>query len=337
MKDILTDCRRSLAATGVDGLTALRGEQMLVTGASGFAGSWLLATIAVLNDDHGFGIEVVALARRAGRDPSMAAFLAARTDIRPLLADVRQFVELPTGTAWIVHAAGNPDSRFHATDPIGTAATIGDGTFNLCRLAVPAESLRQILYFSSGLVGAGEGGRIGAGAVYTEAKRYGEALCAAFRSQARLPIVVTRPFTFIGPFQSLDAPWAVNNLLHAALHAQPLKLLGNGETARSFLYGSDMAVLALHQLVGGRTGETFDLGGTQPLSLIELAQLIIAEARRPLEIRINTGGREVATAPLVPDMRPSIERFGFTPAFSPADAVKRTLAWYADARVRIGA
>ena len=334
MQDILGDCRRSLAVSGVDRLTPLRGGKILITGASGFVGSWLLATIACLNDDHGFGIETVALARHPSRDPLMAAFLADRRDVTPVRADVRQFVEVPAGTGWIVHAAGNPDSRYHATDPIGTAATIGDGTFNLFRLAVPAEHLRQVLHFSSGLVGRGDG-RIGASSVYTEAKRYGEALCAAYRSQARLPIVVTRPFTFIGPFQPLTAPWAVNNLLHAALHGQPLKLLGGGDTARAFLYGSDMAVLALHQLVGGRSGETFDLGGTEPLTLLDLAQLIVGEARRPLEIRMNTGGRDIAAVPLIPDMAPSIERFGFMPAFSPAAAVKRTLAWYAEAQGRI--
>ena len=79
----------------------------------------------------------------------------------------------------------------------------------------------------------------------------------------------------------LDAPWAANNFLHAALHGQPLKLLGGGDAVRSYLYGSDMAVLALHQLVGGRSGDTFDLGGAEEMSLIGFDDVLVSRYVRP--------------------------------------------------------
>jgi nucleoside-diphosphate-sugar epimerase len=89
-----------------------------------------------------------------------------------------------------------------------------------------------------------------------------------------------------------------------------------------------MAALALHQLVGGKSGETYDLGGTEAISLVQLAQTVVAKAGRPLEIRVNTAGREVSAARLVPHMNKSISSFGFKPAFSVAEAVERTLAWH---------
>jgi dTDP-glucose 4,6-dehydratase len=292
--------------------------------------------IAYLNDNHGFGVQAFALSRRTSRLTEQAPFLAGRADISPIQADVRQFVSMPPGINWIVHAAAVPDSRHHATNPIDTASVIAEGTARLLRMAEPAEDLRRLLHFSSGLVQArsiAEGGnagrgRVGASSVYTESKAFSEALCAAFRTQARLPIVITRPFTFLGPFQSLDAPWAANNFLHAAQNGQPLKLLGGGETQRSYLYGSDMALLALHQLVGGKSGDTFDLGGVEAISLIELARIVVTEAKKPLEIRMNTAGREVGVSRFIPDMTESVRRFGFTPAFAPVEAVARTLAWH---------
>lgn len=331
---IVDDCRRSITASGVKGLEPLRGSRILITGGTGFVGTWLLATLAHLNDAHGFGVEVTAFARFPSRLERHAPFLVGRPDIRLLEADVRQFVEPPAGLQWIVHAAADPDSRHHATKPIETASVIAEGTTRVLRMAEQANGLRGVLHFSSGLVHAASnaGSRVGASAVYAESKAFGEALCAAYRTQSRLPIVITRPYTFLGPFQSLDAPWAANNFLHAALHGQPLKLLGGGDAVRSYLYGSDMAVLALHQLVGGRSGDTFDLGGAEELSLIGLAQAVVAAAARPLEIRVNTGGKDVGANRFVPDMEPSRKAFGFTPVFSPAQAIARTLAWHAPAQ-----
>lgn len=334
-RGIAADCARSLDARSLAALEPLRGGGMTITGATGFVGCWLLAMIAHLNDQHGFGVRVNAIARRPSRLRDQAPFLAERGDIALTLADVRQHVELPGGTNWIVHAAANPDSRHHATLPIDTASTIAEGTARVLQLAEHADDLVRVLHLSSGLVASrhdAPGGRVGASSVYVEAKAYSEALCAAYRTQARLPIVITRPFTFLGPFQALDAPWAANNFLHAALNGQPLKLLGDGQIARAYLYGSDMAVLALLQLVAGNSGETYDLGGAQPIPLIELAQAVVAQAGRPLEIRMNTAAKPAHAAPLVPDMQASRDAFGFTPAFSPAEAIARTFAWHSGAR-----
>jgi dTDP-glucose 4,6-dehydratase len=335
---VYADCRRSFEATGTEGLDPLRGSLVLVTGATGFVGTWLLSAIAYLNDTHDFRTRVVALSRRPSRLAEQAPFLAGRDDIQPLMGDVRQFLEAPAGTEWIVHAAAVPDSRHHATSPIETASVIAEGTLRVLQMAEQVSNLRRMLHFSSGLVHrkpAGDSdGRVGALSVYTEAKSFSEALCAAFRTQARLPIVITRPYTFLGPFQALDAPWAANNFLHAALHGQPLKLLGSGSTARAYLYGSDMAVLALHQLVQGQSGETYDLGGAAPIPLIDLARIVVQQANRPLEIRVNTAGREVGAAHLVPDLSRSEKAFGYRPAFDAAEAVGRTLAWHGKSAAR---
>lgn len=321
---LYADCERSLASLDPAMLEPLRGTTLFITGATGFVGLWISVLAACLNDTRGFDLKVVGLARGRSRLIERAPFLLDRPDYRFASGDVRQLVELPPDTAWVMHAAGSPDSREHATDPVETMSVFADGTERVLRLAGQAAGLRSLLHFSS--ASATASAPLDASGAYAAAKRYSEVLCAAFRSQARLPIVVTRPHTFMGPFQALDAPWAANNFLQAALAGQPLKLLGDGESIRSFLYGSDMAVLALLQLVHGRPGAAYDLGGTEPISLRRLAELVVARAGRPLEIRYNTAGRAETTR-LVPDMTPSLTQFGFTPALDTAAAVERTLAW----------
>jgi hypothetical protein len=63
-------------------------------------------------------------------------------------------------------------------------------------------------------------------------------LVSAFASQYRIPVSTARAFTFVGPFQALDAPWALNNFMRDALSGQDIRLHGDGTTRRSYLYGS---------------------------------------------------------------------------------------------------
>lgn len=331
---IYTDCARSFALSGTSPVDRLRDAQVLVTGASGFVGCWLLSTLAFLNDVHGFRTRVVAVARHPSLVEGRAPFLAGRGDIAWTAADVRQLVAIPADVEWLVHAAGVPDSRHHATSPIETSAVIAEGTFRILRLAEQATRLRRILHVSSGLVDgnpAGTGGQprtMGPTAAYVEAKRFSETQCYAFRTQAKLPIVITRPFTLIGPFQAIDSPWAANNFLHAAIEGQPLKIRGDGHALRAYLYGSDMAMIALNQLVRGESGEIYDLGGTEPISVADLARLVVRQARRPLEIRTSASGRAAVEDRLVPDMTRSTTQLGVASAFATAEAVERSLAWY---------
>jgi nucleoside-diphosphate-sugar epimerase len=340
IESLYADCERSLLRAGTALLEPLRGSTLLVTGGTGFTGLWLGVFAAFLNDRHNFGIEIVTTARRVARLAEQAPFLNGRADYRFIPGDIRQFIDIPANVSWIVHAAGVPDSRHHASNPLDTLSVIANGTDRVLRLAENMVRLRAILHFSSALVNGrqslsaalkedqmGPLDPLDVSNCYAEAKRYGEAVCSAYRSQMRLPIIITRPFTFIGPFQALDAPWAVNNFLHSALLGQPIRILGSGDTKRSFLYGSDMALLALQQLVAGQVGSVYNLGHADPISLRELAQLIVLQSGRAMKITYNAAGRDVGTSLLVPDMQKSIQEFSFVPAFSVAESVTRTLRW----------
>jgi nucleoside-diphosphate-sugar epimerase len=258
-----------------------------------------------------------------------APFLAGRADLTFVAADVRQLVDLPDGIAWLIHAAGVPDSRHHATSPIETAAVIAEGTLRVLRLAERAPRLERVLYVSSGLAAAASASvrPVGPTIVYVEAKRFGEVLSYAFRSQAKLPTVITRPFTFIGPFQDIESPWAANNFLHAAIESQPLKIQGDGRAVRAYLYGSDMAVMTLVQMVRGESGDVFDLGGVEPMTVGDLAHLVASQVRWPLDIRVSGPVRSSAEDRFVPDMTPTA-RLGVAPAFSAAESISSSLDWF---------
>lgn len=341
IESIQADCR-SVVADRTGELDDLRGSQILILGGTGFVGTWLAELLSLLNDDHDFQVRILLLAPHAHDMRAVKPHLAAREDIRLIEADVRGLTELPAGVDWIVHAAASPDNRFHASNPIRTLETNVQGTLAVLTAAARLPDLRKLLYLSSGLVygdlpddlrGIPEDRFGGAdchsfASAYAESKRAAETLCASFRSQQGLPIVVARPFAFIGPYQLLDRPWAVNNFLRDGLLGGPIRIQGDGTTVRSYMYGADMAYWLLRMLVAGRPGAAYNVGSPHEICLKDLASKIaqLVPGRPRVEIGKLRGGR-TPRAHWVPDVSLARRELGLDLRVDLDTALLRTLRW----------
>ena len=163
--------------------------------------------------------------------------------------------------------------------------------------------------------------------VYAEAKRYSESLCAAARSQARIPTVNARPFAFIGPYQSIETPWAINNFIHDVLSGHPIRVLGDGKTVRSYMYASDMAFWYLRILTAATPGQSCNVGSPDAVTLEALAHLIAAQVSPRPEIRLQAAPRAVPISRLVPDVTFADAAFGLQSRVSLQQAIERTIEW----------
>ncbi|MBK8783846.1 MAG: NAD(P)-dependent oxidoreductase [Anaerolineales bacterium] len=223
------DCQK--VVDGILPLKDLQNEHLLITGGTGFVGIWLAELITFLNDQYNLNVRITLLASSAESFGVLAPHLVARPDVKIIQQDVRRVAELPNEIGWIIHAAGTPDNRIHSSDPLRAMQVIVNGTASVLEAATRLPNLKKFLNLSSGLVygsqpwelpGIQEDMFMGLdsgslNAAYPEAKRFAETLCAVYRSQHRLPIVNTRPFAFIGPYQLLDRPWAINNFIRDGL------------------------------------------------------------------------------------------------------------------------
>lgn len=338
---IREDCRTS-AASSTKALEALRGEAILVTGGTGFVGTWIAEMVAFLNDEHGFEIELLLLSTRANNWSARAPHLALRRDIELIERDVRSVVDIPSRVRWIIHAAGNPDSRQHASDPLATVDVIANGTRAVLNAATRLPELRKFLNVSSGLVYGAQPWELDAisenwqgsldsaalSSAYAEAKRFGETLCSVFRNQHKLAIVNARPFAFIGPYQLLDRPWAINNFMRDALQGGPIRILGSGETVRSYMYPSDMTLWMLRLLVDGKVGASYNVGSSHAVSLEELARKVAAFFPLPPQI-VTRGSVDSKThrSKFVPDVELAQSALGLKSEFDLDAALRRTLRW----------
>jgi nucleoside-diphosphate-sugar epimerase len=331
----------AVLAGRVEQLAPLRRATLVVTGGTGFLGTWLAELVARLNDRHGFGAQVVLVARSTDRFKLACPHLAAREDVRALKADVRHMFEVPKETSFLVHAAANPDNRFHATNPIETMTVIGEGTSSILRAADRCSDLRMFVNVSSGLVTGSQPmdleripeshpGAPAAGSVssaYAEAKRYAETLCAAARSQGRIPLVIARPFAFIGPYQSLDSPWAINNFVRDALRGDAIRVFGDGQTVRSYMYATDMAFWILRLATAGTSGLVYNVGSPDGVTLESAARLVSNHFTPRPEIRLRTAPTAAQRSRFVPDVSLAAKSLGLAVTVGLDEAIERTVRW----------
>ena len=321
-------------------LAPLKGGKLLITGGTGFVGTWLVETLAFLNDQYGYDIKMQLLSRHASQFKTRAPHLAGRGDVFLIDKDVRNILEIDEDVTHVIHAAANPDNRLHSSDPLRVMDSITRGTESALAAASRISGLKKFLNISSGLVYGPQplalealpekfsGGPDCASimSVYAEAKRFSETLCAAHRNQFKMPVVTARPFAFIGPYQLLDKPWAVNNFINDALRGGPINILGDEKTVRSYMYPSDMAFWLLRILAAGESGRTYNVGSPCGLTLKELADKIASNfTPQPGVVLASKDYKPKPLSRFVPDVRAAENELGLKVRVGIDEAIKRTL------------
>jgi len=321
-------------------LEDLKNQKILVAGGTGFIGSWIAEFISFLNDNYQFNTSLIILARNTDAFKDEKKHLANRNDIQFITKDIRNINELPTDITYIIHAATTPDNRSHVSNPIETVSTITKGTDNLIDSAFKLPNLKKFLYLSSGqvygksvskneLITESDFGPLDCNkitSIYPEAKRLAEATCCAYASQYKLPIVIARPFSFIGPYQSLSKPWAINNFINDALNNKTIRIIGNGEPLRSYMYPADLVVWLLKILVDGKRNTAYNVGSPLAISLKDAAKQIIQIAQTNVNIDIKFNNNDASH--YVPDVKLCEKDLGLKINYNVEDTLRRSIAWF---------
>jgi len=275
----------------------LKNSRILITGGTGFFAKWLLNAVILLNDKYKFHIKLYLLARK--NNDYIEKTISLRSDIEFIKNDIRNVDELPSDIEYIIHAAATPDNREHMSNPIDTMDIISHGTKQILDASLRLNNIKKILLLSSGQVyGTIDGNHIkeksvglldtnSIKSIYPEAKRYSETLALAYKSLYKLPIIQVRPFAFIGPLMEMNKPWAINNFIASAIKFKKIKILGNGEPIRSYMYPSDMVWWLLNMLLHSKDGAIYNLGSDNGISLKDLAEKIKIKLGDDIKIEIQ--------------------------------------------------
>jgi UDP-glucose 4-epimerase len=122
---------------------------------------------------------------------------------------------------------------------------------------------------------------------YACSKAIDEFLGLAYYKERGLPTVVGRLFNTVGPRQTGRYGMVVPSFARQALAGQPLTVYGDGQQRRCFCHVTDV-IRALVDLMHteAAVGEVFNIGSTEEISILELAERVRAATDSSSEITL---------------------------------------------------
>jgi UDP-glucose 4-epimerase len=120
---------------------------------------------------------------------------------------------------------------------------------------------------------------------YAESKAIDEFVSLAYHQEEGLNCVIVRLFNTVGPRQSGQYGMVIPRFVSAALANQPIEIHGDGSQTRCFCHVRD-TIVALQGLVAEESisGQIFNVGSTERISILELAERVIERTGSQSEI-----------------------------------------------------
>ncbi|MGH2547188.1 MAG: NAD-dependent epimerase/dehydratase family protein, partial [Actinomycetota bacterium] len=216
----------------------------LVTGGAGFLGSHLSRRL--LEE----GWEVVVLDSLLTGSADNMSDLFEQPSFRFERYDVTNYLHVEGPVDWVLHLASPASPADYLEYPIHTLKVGALGTLRALGLA-KSKGAGFFLASTSEVYGDpqvhpqpesywGHVNPVGPRGVYDEAKRYAEAMAAAYLRAHGIPVRIARIFNTFGPGLRRDDGRAVPTFIAQALTGEPLTVHGDGSQTRSLCYVDDL-------------------------------------------------------------------------------------------------
>lgn len=110
---------------------------------------------------------------------------------------------------------------------------------------------------------------------YEEGKRFAESLIMMYVKKYKLDAKIVRVFNTYGPGMSAEESRVIARFLGQTFKDRPLTVYGKGLQKRTFCFVDDLVDGLILVMKKGKSGEVYNLGSDQQISIINLAKLIL--------------------------------------------------------------
>lgn len=285
-------------------------KHILVTGGAGFIGSHLVERLLAAGRGV-VAIDDLSTGRRANLR-AVANHPALRF-IHAKISECRDLPKLAARAESIYHLAAAVGVELVVNRPIHVCSTNLRETEVLLEAAAPARvpvllastsevygksAKREFCEEDDLLIGPPTHARWS----YACSKLMDEFLALAYAQERGLPVVIVRLFNTVGPRQTGRYGMVLPRFIAAAKAGRPLRVYGDGRQTRCFCYVTDTveALVRLQNRPQAR-GQVFNIGGTEEVSMRDLARRVIAGVGSKSKLEFVPYAR--AYAPGFEDMR----------------------------------
>lgn len=250
-------------------------KNVLIVGGSGFIGYHL----STLLDSHGINVTVVDIASPMNRFPGNIKFV--KSNIIDAELNFNNF-------DYVVHLAALVGVKRGITDPLGSIQSNYETTKYLAEQCTKA---KVPIFFSSTsevyginddvplsetsqrIVGPPNDSRW----VYSDSKALAERLLLSYSYTSGLDVKIGRLFNVSGPYQAISYGMVIPRFVSFAISGKPLTVYGDGTQTRAFCHVYD-AVNAIYLIMRhGISGEVYNIGNPQEISILSLAETVISK------------------------------------------------------------
>jgi nucleoside-diphosphate-sugar epimerase len=324
----------------------LRGQQLFVTGGTGFFGSWVLESFLWANERLDLQAKVSVLTRSADTFIARRPHLALNPAVSLVQGDVRTFSFPAEKFSYIIHAATDSSAKLNLENPAIMLDTILQGTRRTLDFALTCGTSKFLLTSSGAIYGrqpaelsmipeeySGGPDPLDPRSAYGEGKRTAEQLCAIYSRNSPIEMKIARCFAFVGPYLPLDKHFAIGNFIRDGANGLPITVQGDGTPLRSYLYGADLAIWLWTILFRGQSCRPYNVGGKESISIAELA-LRVAKLSQPTPKVIIEGQPITGRRPdrYIPSTQRAKEELGLISWIRLDDSISRTLEWLRDVK-----
>ena len=327
----------------------LRGQRIFITGGTGFFGCWLLESFAWANEKLGLDATAVVLSRNPEAFRAKAPHLAGIPAISFYRGDVRSF-EFPSGNfSHVIHAATESSITLKKEDALPMFDAIVLGSRRALDFAVACGAKKFLLTSSGAVYGPqpaemarvteeykGAADPMDFASAYGEGKRAAELLSNLYSQKHGFEAKIARGFSFVGPYQPLDAHFAIGNFIRDALAGQPIRIKGDGMPRRSYLYAADLAVWLWTILLRGESCRPYNVGSETSVTIAELGRLVARVLTKEENVSIAQAPGVYPARGYVPSTARAFDELNLRTLVSLEDAILRTARWHVDRKNSIG-
>ena len=239
------------------GWEKLKNKTVLITGAGGFIGSYLVMSLMLRNDEFNDNIKITGLVRNRDKTETKLGKLSERSDLELCVQDVASPIEA-SGADYIIHAASQASNIQFETDPVGTINANLLGTANVLEFARKNNTISTLLVSSLKVYGAIRIDFTSYKSCYATGKRAAETLVASYNKEYGLSVKIARPSYIFGA-SSLDDDRVWAQFIANVVRGEDILLKSNGAAHRSFCYVSDTVTALLYILLKGEDAVPYNI------------------------------------------------------------------------------
>lgn len=319
----------------------LKNKTVMITGASGMVGSYMLYVLLMLNDEKNYNIKVDAVMRNVKKLPEE---VRNRADVNVIVADVTKEIPVEGSVDYIIHAASPASPLIMQNQPVETIAANTIGTFKTLELAKEKQAEGYLFISSREIYGQPDEGQeffyentygfvdqLNPRSCYSEGKKAAETMCVCFHEEYGLNTKIARLAHTYGPGMSIYDGRVQADFLKNVYHNEDIVLKSEGTAVRTYTYIAD-AIAGMYRILLDSEDIVYNIGNEAgKVSIRDLAEILVSiypERGLKLVFDIPEGGTK-GTAPYTLGILNSqkLRKLGWDPKYSVKDGFKRTLEY----------